>query len=327
MAAVSDDALIERLRGLLSEIDMEKTSEKMVRKMLEKEFEIDLSDKKSLIRDQITKCLAEIQDNDDDDDVGEEGDDDFEHDEQEEEEEEPPPPKQKVGKKRKQSGPPPVLSDEMQAFLGCESMPRTEIIKQLWLYIKEQDLQDPANKRNIRLDDKLSTLFTPPLTMFSMPKQLSAHIRPASKQAKKVEPNEPEGNDVDLKDEEGDCKKEEQEEEKVGAMEEEAEEKPTRRTRAKPKAAGSKGEGKKRGGGGFTKPIKVTTELAEFLGTEEITRPNLTKFMWNYFKSNELQDPADRRHILCDEKLKALTNVDRFQAFSFMKFLKHHVVS
>lgn len=291
MAAVSDDVLVERLRGLLSEIDMDRTSERMVRAMLEKEFG-DLSSRKNLIREQIRKCLEEIHENEGDSD---DGDDDYEaeddaHDEEEdaaagaadddddeeEEEEKPPPPKQRVGKKRKQRGPPPILSTEMQEFLGCESMPRTEITKKLWEYIKENNLQDPANKRNILLDDNLSTLFTSPLNMFSMTKQLSAHISPGVKQARQADRSE-------------------------------------------------EGEGEKRGGG-IMKPIKVTTELAEFLGTEEITRPDLTKFMWKYFKSNELQDPSDRRHILCDEKLKALMNVDRFQAFTFMKYLKHHVV-
>lgn len=89
----------------------------------------------------------------------------------------------------------------------------------------------------------------------------------------------------------------------------------------------STGSGGKRKTGGFSKPIKVSSDLAEFLGAEEISRPELTKFMWAYFKSNELQDPSDRRHILCDDKLKSLMNVDRFQAFGFMKFLKHHIVS
>jgi hypothetical protein len=52
-----------------------------------------------------------------------------------------------------------------------------------------------------------------------------------------------------------------------------------------------------------------------------VSRPQLTKMMWAYFKSNKLMDPADKRFVLCDAKLKALTGEARFQAFSFMKVL------
>ena len=43
-----------------------------------------------------------------------------------------------------------ILSEAMQEFLGAESMPRTEVVKRLWAYIKEHELQDPKNKRKIR---------------------------------------------------------------------------------------------------------------------------------------------------------------------------------
>ena len=46
----------------------------------------------------------------------------------------------------------------------------------MWEYIKEHDLQDPSNRRKILPDAKLRTIFTPPLDMFSMNKQLSNHI-------------------------------------------------------------------------------------------------------------------------------------------------------
>ena len=69
-----------------------------------------------------------------------------------------------------------ILSEPMQEFLGQESMPRTEVVKRLWAYIKEHELQDPKNKRKIRCDAALLKLFKPPLDMFKMNKQLSKHV-------------------------------------------------------------------------------------------------------------------------------------------------------
>jgi len=77
---------------------------------------------------------------------------------------------------------------------------------------------------------------------------------------------------------------------------------------------------------GFSKPIKVSEELADFIGQSEISRPQLTKFMWAYFKEKGLQDPKDKRHIIADDKLKELLNVDRFNAFGFMKLVKPHFI-
>ncbi len=55
-------------------------------------------------------------------------------------------------------------------------MPRTQVVKKIWEYIKEHNLQDPKNKRRILLDDKLETVFTAPMDMFNMNKQLSKHV-------------------------------------------------------------------------------------------------------------------------------------------------------
>ena len=52
-----------------------------------------------------------------------------------------------------------------------------QVVKRLWAYIKENDLQNPKDKRKIVLDDKLSKLFKPPLTMFTINKQLSRHCK------------------------------------------------------------------------------------------------------------------------------------------------------
>jgi upstream activation factor subunit UAF30 len=67
------------------------------------------------------------------------------------------------------------LSDELEAVVGKGPLPRSEVVKGLWAYIKKHDLQDPKNKRNINADDKLKKVFDGKSTvnMFEMTKHLS----------------------------------------------------------------------------------------------------------------------------------------------------------
>jgi len=71
-----------------------------------------------------------------------------------------------------------TLSPELEAVVGAGPMPRTEVVKQLWVYIKKNNLQNPANKRNILADDKLKPVFggKSEVTMFEMTKLVSAHL-------------------------------------------------------------------------------------------------------------------------------------------------------
>lgn len=69
------------------------------------------------------------------------------------------------------------LSSELEAVVGKGPMPRSEVVKQLWAYIKKHDLQNPKNKRNILADDKLKPIFgKTEVTMFEMTKLVSAHL-------------------------------------------------------------------------------------------------------------------------------------------------------
>jgi chromatin remodeling complex protein RSC6 len=58
-------------------------------------------------------------------------------------------------------------------------MARSEVVKKLWEYIKKNDLQDPANKRNIIADEKLLPVFggKKVVNMFEMTKLVSAHLK------------------------------------------------------------------------------------------------------------------------------------------------------
>ncbi|KAL3585027.1 hypothetical protein D5086_011894 [Populus alba] len=71
------------------------------------------------------------------------------------------------------------VSPELQAIVGEPALPRTEIVKQLWQYIRKNNLQDPSNKRKIICDDALRVVFETDCTdMFKMNKLLAKHIIP-----------------------------------------------------------------------------------------------------------------------------------------------------
>ncbi|XP_010270124.1 PREDICTED: uncharacterized protein LOC104606552 [Nelumbo nucifera] len=71
------------------------------------------------------------------------------------------------------------VSPELQAIVGEPAMPRTQIVKQLWAYIRKHNLQDPSNKRKIICDDALRLVFeTDSTDMFKMNKLLAKHIIP-----------------------------------------------------------------------------------------------------------------------------------------------------
>jgi chromatin remodeling complex protein RSC6 len=71
-----------------------------------------------------------------------------------------------------------TLSPELQAVVGAGPMPRTEVVKQLWVYIKKHNLQNPQKKRNILADEKLKLVFggKSEVTMFEMAKLISPHV-------------------------------------------------------------------------------------------------------------------------------------------------------
>ncbi|TWI38680.1 SWIB/MDM2 domain-containing protein [Extensimonas vulgaris] len=67
-------------------------------------------------------------------------------------------------------------SPALAAIVGSEPLPRTEIIKQLWVYIKAHQLQDAKNKRNINADAKLQPLFgKKQVTMFELAGLVGKH--------------------------------------------------------------------------------------------------------------------------------------------------------
>jgi chromatin remodeling complex protein RSC6 len=68
-------------------------------------------------------------------------------------------------------------SKELAAVVGPEAIPRTEVVKKVWDYIKKHKLQNEANKREIVADAKLKAVFgVDKVTMFEMNKHIAKHL-------------------------------------------------------------------------------------------------------------------------------------------------------
>ncbi|MGH7535437.1 MAG: SWIB/MDM2 domain-containing protein [Gemmatimonadales bacterium] len=87
----------------------------------------------------------------------------------------------KSGKKRTPSAAfmkPMQPSASLAAVVGSSPIPRTEVTKKLWMYIKRNGLQDAKNRRAINADDKLRPVFggRSQVTMFDMTKMVNKHL-------------------------------------------------------------------------------------------------------------------------------------------------------
>ncbi|MBA3297524.1 MAG: hypothetical protein H0U19_11350 [Acidobacteria bacterium] len=94
--------------------------------------------------------------------------------------------KSKTAGKKKTSGRKPnaafmapvTPSAALSEIVGSKPLPRTELTKKLWIYIKKNNLQDPKNKRMIRADDNLRPIFgKPAVNMFEMTKLVNKHVK------------------------------------------------------------------------------------------------------------------------------------------------------
>jgi upstream activation factor subunit UAF30 len=91
--------------------------------------------------------------------------------------------KKKVVKKKRKLNPafmkPMQISDALAKVVGSKPLPRTEVTKKLWAYIKKNKLQDRVNKRNINADANLKAVFggKRQVSMFEMTKLVSKHLR------------------------------------------------------------------------------------------------------------------------------------------------------
>jgi chromatin remodeling complex protein RSC6 len=69
-------------------------------------------------------------------------------------------------------------SEDLAQVIGTKPIPRTEVVKKLWAYIRKNNLQDPKEKRMINADDKLKPVFggKKQVSMFEMTKLVNKHL-------------------------------------------------------------------------------------------------------------------------------------------------------
>ena len=72
-----------------------------------------------------------------------------------------------------------TLSGDLAAVIGSQPVPRTQIIKKLWVYIKKNNLQDKNNRRMINADSKLKVVFggKNQVSMFELAKVINNHVK------------------------------------------------------------------------------------------------------------------------------------------------------
>jgi chromatin remodeling complex protein RSC6 len=76
---------------------------------------------------------------------------------------------------------------------------------------------------------------------------------------------------------------------------------------------------------GFNKEFNPSSALAAIIGDKPVSRGGLMKGIWKYIKKHGLQNPKDKREILCDAKMKAVIGAPKINMFKMTKLLGKHL--
>ncbi|MDB5680230.1 MAG: SWIB/MDM2 domain-containing protein [Sphingomonas sp.] len=77
--------------------------------------------------------------------------------------------------------------------------------------------------------------------------------------------------------------------------------------------------------GGIHAPVTPSPELAAIVGSAALPRSQVISKVWDHIKKNNLQNPANKREILADDKLKKVFGVDKCSMFEMNKHIAKHV--
>lgn len=89
---------------------------------------------------------------------------------------------------------------------------------------------------------------------------------------------------------------------------------------------GSEGKDKPERKTGFHKPLNLSPALSNlFDGETQMSRPQITKRIWAYIKGNDLQDPNDKRYIICDSTMRDVFKQDKVHMFTMTKLISQQL--
>jgi upstream activation factor subunit UAF30 len=77
--------------------------------------------------------------------------------------------------------------------------------------------------------------------------------------------------------------------------------------------------------GAFAKPLQPSKELAAVVGASPLPRTEVVSKVWDYIKKHKLQNEANKREIIADEKLKGIFGKDKVTMFEMNKYLAQHL--
>lgn len=82
---------------------------------------------------------------------------------------------------------------------------------------------------------------------------------------------------------------------------------------------------KRKAGGGFQKEFNLSYSLADLVGADKLSRPQVVKKLWEHIKANDLQEPQDKRQIRCDERMQAVFKQNSVNMFQMNKLIGSHL--
>ncbi|HEX8263712.1 MAG TPA: SWIB/MDM2 domain-containing protein [Allosphingosinicella sp.] len=77
--------------------------------------------------------------------------------------------------------------------------------------------------------------------------------------------------------------------------------------------------------GGLSRPVTPSADLAAITGSDPLPRSQVVSKMWDYIRTNKLQNPDNKREIVADDKLKKIFGADRCSMFEMNKHLSRHL--
>ena len=90
-------------------------------------------------------------------------------------------------------------------------------------------------------------------------------------------------------------------------------------------ASAGKGASGKKVNPALMKPLQPSKELAAVVGSKPLPRAEVLSKVWDYIKTNKLQDPQNKREIMADDKLRPVFGKERVTMFEMNKHLAQHL--